>query len=46
MNKDFIKSIDNEENFLKELRDRSKTMPDGALLKKTAFNYNLKLDHI
>ncbi len=46
MNKDFIKSIDNEENFLKELRDKSKAMPDGVLLKKTAFNYNLKLEHI
>lgn len=45
LNKDFIKSIDNEENLLKELRDVSKTIGDGILLKKTAFNYNLKLQH-
>jgi hypothetical protein len=43
MNKEYIKSIDNEETLLQKLRDISRTLGDGVQLKKIAFSYNLKL---
>ncbi len=43
MNKEFIKSIDNEENMLSQLRDVSRTLGDAIIIKKNAFSYNLKL---
>ena len=43
--KDYIKSIDNEDTLIKQLRETAKMITDNQGLKKVAFNYNLKFQH-